>query len=78
MLYSSSPARAVLTQRKHNVVHTIMVKVVTPVDFKNFYTKILTSAKKMISSERASQGEQNGANFSFITPSSEEYKDHKE
>ena len=31
--------------------------------------KILTSAKKMIPSERASKEEQNGANFSFIAPS---------
>ena len=34
--------------------------------------------KKRIPSERASQEEQNGANFSFIAPSSEEQKDHKE
>ena len=34
--------------------------------------KILTSAKKGIPSERASLEEQNGTNFSFIAPSSEE------
>ena len=30
------------------------------------------SFEKRIPSERASQGEQNGANFSFVAPSSEE------
>ena len=34
--------------------------------------EILTCVKKKIPSERASQEEQNGANFSFIVPSSEE------
>ena len=34
--------------------------------------KILTSAKKRILSERVSQEKQNGANFSFVAPSSEE------
>ena len=28
--------------------------------------------EKVLSSERASQGEQNGVNFSFVTPSSKE------
>ena len=32
---------------------------------------------KMIPSERASQEEHNGANFSFIAPSTVEYKDHR-
>ena len=34
--------------------------------------------KKMLPSERASQEEQNDTNFSFIAPSTAEYKDHKE
>ena len=34
--------------------------------------KILTLAKKMLSLERVSKEEHNGANFSFVAPSSEE------
>ena len=64
------PVRSERTTKK--MTSTFRSKCLTIVHGFGQKLKILTLAKKRIPSERACQEEQNDANFSFVSPSSEE------